>query len=51
MEGIALGFRHSPWDLANVNEYKIMFDPYSDSVAKSKDLQGINCFREKRLLQ
>ena len=24
----ALGFQHSPRDLANVNEWKIMFDPY-----------------------
>ena len=23
-------FQHSPRDLANVNEWKIMFDPYSD---------------------
>ena len=27
-EGVALGFQHSPRDLANVNEWKIMFDPY-----------------------
>ena len=26
--GYALGFQHSPRDLANVNEWKIMFDPY-----------------------
>ena len=24
-----LGFQHLPWDLANVNAWKIMFDPYS----------------------
>ena len=24
----SLGFQHLPWDLANVNEWKIMFDPY-----------------------
>ena len=23
----AIGFQHFPWDLANVNEWKIMFDP------------------------
>ena len=23
----ALSFQHFPWDLANVNEWKIMFDP------------------------
>ena len=27
--GFALGFQHHPWDLANVNEWKIMFDPYN----------------------
>ena len=27
--GFALGFQHFPRDLANVNEWKIMFDPYS----------------------
>ena len=32
-EGIALGFQHSPRDLANVNEWKIMFDCYSGTVA------------------
>ena len=26
--GYTLGFQHSPRDLANVNEWKIMFDPY-----------------------
>ena len=26
--GFALGFQHLPRDLANVNEWKIMFDPY-----------------------
>ena len=24
----SLGFQHSPQDLVNVNEWKIMFDPY-----------------------
>ena len=27
--GFALRFQHLPRDLANVNEWKIMFDPYS----------------------
>ena len=27
MNGFALGFQHFPQDLANVNEWKIMFDP------------------------
>ena len=26
--GFTLGFQHLPRDLANVNEWKIMFDPY-----------------------
>ena len=26
--GFALGFQHLPRDLGNVNEWKIMFDPY-----------------------
>ena len=26
--GFALGFQHLPWDLVNVNEWKIIFDPY-----------------------
>ena len=29
-EGFAYCFQHLPWDLANVNEWKIMFDPYND---------------------
>ena len=27
--GFALGFQHLPRDLVNVNEKKIMFDPYN----------------------
>ena len=27
--GFALGFQHLPRDLANVNEWKIMFDSYN----------------------
>ena len=29
--GEAQGFQHLPRDLANVNEWKIMFDPFSES--------------------
>ena len=29
--GFALGFQHFPRDLANVNEWKIMFDPSNDT--------------------
>ena len=28
--GFALGFQHFPWDLANVYEWKIIFDPSND---------------------
>ena len=28
-EGFALGFQHLPRDLANINERKIIFDPYN----------------------
>ena len=31
-EGEARGFQHFPRDLANVNEWKIMFDPSIDSL-------------------
>ena len=27
-EAYGLGFQHLPWDLANVNAWKSMFDPY-----------------------
>ena len=30
LKGFALGFQHFPWDLANVYEWKIMFDPSID---------------------
>ena len=30
--GFFLGFQRLPRDLANVNEWKIMFDPYIDSL-------------------
>ena len=29
--GFALGFQHFPRDLANVNEWKIMFDPSNET--------------------
>ena len=32
MFGFSLGFQHLPRDLANVNEWKIMFDPYSVNI-------------------
>ena len=31
--GYAFGFQHLPRDLANVNEWKIMFDPYNKTSA------------------
>ena len=30
--GFVLGFQHLPRDLANVNESKIMFDPYIGNI-------------------
>ena len=33
--GFALGFQHLPRDLSNVNEWKIMFDPYRNNFLKS----------------
>ena len=35
-EGFALGFQHPRRDLANVNEWKIMFDPYIISCSLHK---------------
>ena len=32
--GFAFGFQHLPRDLANVNEWKIMFDPYNTVTTK-----------------
>ena len=34
--GFVLGFQHLPRDLANVNEWKIMFDPYNEEVFRRK---------------
>ena len=34
--GFALGFQHFPRDLANVNEWKIMFDPYITNIIQSQ---------------
>ena len=38
--GYALGFQHSPRDLANVNEWKIMFDPY---IVMGHVIMMLNC--------
>ena len=35
--GFDLGFQHLPRDLANVNEWKIMFDPYNGLLLKLKN--------------
>ena len=37
----ALGFQHSPRDLANVNEWKILFDPYIEQESKVISLFAI----------
>ena len=41
--GFALGFQHFPRDLANVNEWKIMFDPSIVNVSGSLLLYVQNC--------
>ena len=33
--GFALGFQHLPRHLANVNEWKIMFNPYIEFLTES----------------
>ena len=38
--GYALGFQHSPRNLANVNEWIITFDPY---INKDRDSTNITC--------
>ena len=38
--GFALGFQHLPRDLANVNEWKTMFDPYIDEQCTSHMICG-----------
>ena len=38
---LALGFQHLPRGLANVNEWKIMFDPYMQP-CRNVHVQGIN---------
>ena len=38
--GFALGFQHLPQDLANVNEWKIIFDPYSVMICLLSNVEG-----------
>ena len=40
--GFALSFQHFPRDLANVNEWKIMFDPSNKLNVRHFDWQMIN---------
>ena len=39
--GFALGFQHLPQDLANVNEWKIMFDPYIEKHSLISNCSGL----------
>ena len=49
--GFALGFQHLPRDLANVNEWKIMFDPYRENyIHNNKTVQLIATFGTCSLL-
>ena len=44
-EGEARGFQHLPRNLANVNEWKTMFDPYITSLMTYFDVDyGVICF-------
>ena len=53
-EGVAFGFQHSPRDLANVNEWEIMFDHYNLSltivvrlfIRKAGFLQGWSVYQQ-----
>ena len=40
--GFALGFQHFPQDLANVNEWKIMFDPSIERILMTTCSLGLN---------
>ena len=48
-EGEALGFQHFPRDLANVNEWKIMFDPYN-KILKGTVQNPVIIFQHHRIL-
>ena len=37
-----LGFQHLPRDLANVNAWKTMFDPYINTVMRPADADGMD---------
>ena len=45
---LGLYFQHLPRDLANVNAWKIMFDPYIEAVRKEPKSQNITqqCHQE-----
>ena len=36
--GFALGYQHFPRDIANVNEWEIMYDPFNNKLQK---MEGI----------
>ena len=47
-EASGLGFQHLPRDLANVNAWKTMFDPYSSSLFRRETKQlWLVCFPMK----
>ena len=49
-EGFALGFQHFPRDLANVNEWKIMFDPSIVILLNSKSCKKCHKNFENRFI-
>ena len=44
--GFALGYQLFPWELANVNEWKIIFDPSSD---KEHQIHIVEFILERKL--
>ena len=47
-----LGFQHLPRDLANVNAWKSMFDPYNETLESYSLLKKIGpCYKLKTIVQ
>ena len=43
-----LGFQHLPRDLANVNAWKTMFDPYIDTLSRKATLSESFCLHSEK---
>ena len=48
--GLGLGFQHLSRDLANVNAWKTMFDPYVVTLSKEAQLSGTNKISAQELV-